>query len=66
MRCNRRCAARSTTTRACSPAFERAGFSGVQPVKRDAAPWQVVEEIEFRSVTVLAHKGEHLPATDCC
>lgn len=39
-------------------AFERAGFYGVHLVKRDAAPWQVVEGIEFRSVTVIAYKGK--------
>ncbi|MGQ0576304.1 MAG: methyltransferase domain-containing protein [Pseudonocardia sp.] len=39
-------------------AFERAGFYGVHLVKRDSAPWQVVEGIEFRSVTVVAYKGK--------
>ncbi|MGH3765493.1 MAG: methyltransferase domain-containing protein [Pseudonocardiaceae bacterium] len=39
-------------------AFERAGFYGVHLVKRDAAPWRVVEGIEFRSVTVVAYKGK--------
>ncbi|MGH3822104.1 MAG: methyltransferase domain-containing protein [Pseudonocardiaceae bacterium] len=39
-------------------AFERAGFYGVHLVKRDSVPWQVVEDIEFRSVTVLAYKGK--------
>ncbi len=39
-------------------AFERAGFHGIHLVKRDAAPWQVVEGIEFRSVTVIAYKGK--------
>lgn len=39
-------------------AFERAGFHGVHLVERDSAPWQVVEGIEFRSVTVLAYKGK--------
>lgn len=38
-------------------AFERAGFHGVHLVSRDATPWQVVEGIEFRSVTVVAYKG---------
>ncbi len=38
-------------------AFERAGFQSVSVAKRDAAPWRVVEGIEFRSVTVLAHKS---------
>jgi len=39
-------------------AFEQAGFHGVQLVRRDPAPWRVVEGIEFRSVTVVAHKGK--------
>lgn len=38
-------------------AFEVAGFGDVALDKRDEAPWQVVEGIEFRSVTVVAHKG---------
>jgi len=37
--------------------FERAGFSGLEVVKRESEPWQTVEGIEFRSVTVVAHKG---------
>jgi ubiquinone/menaquinone biosynthesis C-methylase UbiE len=39
-------------------AFERAGFYGMETVKRDEKPWRVVEGIEFRSVTVLAYKGK--------
>lgn len=38
-------------------AFERAGFYGIHLVKRDSAPWRVVEGIEFRAVTVVAYKG---------
>lgn len=38
-------------------AFERARFYGIHLVKRDSAPWRVVEGIEFRSVTVIAYKG---------
>jgi len=38
-------------------AFETAGFGDVTLDKRDEAPWRVVEGIEFRSVTVVAHKG---------
>jgi len=37
--------------------FEDAGFYGVEIVKWDNSPWQVVDEIEFRSVTVVAWKG---------
>jgi len=39
-------------------AFEEAGFYGMEIVKRDDKPWQTVEGIEFRSVTVVAHKGK--------
>lgn len=39
-------------------AFERAGFYGMEIVKRDDAPWRVVEGIEFRSVTIVAYKGK--------
>lgn len=37
-------------------AFREAGFCGVAYDKWDAAPWQVVEGIEFRSVTLTAFK----------
>lgn len=40
-------------------AFERAGFHGIHLVKRDSDPWQTVEGIEFRAVTVVAYKGKH-------
>lgn len=43
--------------------FERAGFSNVSLAQRDETPWQIVENIEFRSVTVTATKGE---AARCC
>ncbi len=42
-------------------AFSAAGFYGIQILKRDAAPWQTVEGIEFRSVTVEAFKGKQGP-----
>ncbi|HCE09538.1 MAG TPA: methyltransferase, partial [Oxalobacteraceae bacterium] len=38
-------------------AFIDAGFTAVKLDKWDAQPWQVVEGIEFRSVTLLASKG---------
>ncbi len=38
-------------------AFEEAGFQGVQVLKLDEEPWQTVEGIEFRSMTVEALKG---------
>ncbi|HEX5386744.1 MAG TPA: methyltransferase domain-containing protein [Gemmatimonadales bacterium] len=39
-------------------AFDRAGFYGMRIAKRDERPWRTVEGIEFRSVTVTAHKGK--------
>lgn len=39
-------------------AFERAGFHGMEIVKRDEKPWRVVEGIEFRSITIVAYKGK--------
>ncbi len=39
-------------------AFDRAGFYGMEIVKRDEKPWQTVEGIEFRSVTIVAYKGK--------
>src|SRR5438128_1015504 len=39
-------------------AFEKAGFYGIQILKRDVNPWRTVEGIEFRSVTVDALKGK--------
>lgn len=39
-------------------AFEEAGFYGVEFVKFESEPWQTVEGIEFRSVTVRAWKGK--------
>lgn len=39
-------------------AFEDAGFHGVELVKFEEEPWQTVQGIEFRSVTVQAFKGK--------
>ncbi len=39
-------------------AFADAGFYGIELLKRDTQPWQTVEGIEFRSVTVQAFKGK--------
>jgi SAM-dependent methyltransferase len=35
-----------------------AGFAAVKPDKWDARPWRTIEDIEFRSVTVTAVKGD--------
>ena len=39
-------------------AFERAGFYGIQILKRDLDPWRTVQGIEFRSMTIEAFKGK--------
>jgi SAM-dependent methyltransferase len=41
--------------------FERAGFYGVELLSRGAEPWQTIDGIEFRSVTVRAYKGKDGP-----
>jgi ubiquinone/menaquinone biosynthesis C-methylase UbiE len=45
-------------------AFEEAGFYGMHIAKRDAKPWQTIEGIEFRAVTVLAYKGKEGPCLE--
>jgi len=42
-------------------AFADAGFYGIELVKFETEPWQTVEGIEFRSVTVQAYKGKQGP-----
>ncbi len=45
-------------------AFLKAGFVAVAYDKWDAEPWQIVEDIEFRSVTIMAFKPEEIPLLD--
>ncbi|MBK1829453.1 methyltransferase domain-containing protein [Verrucomicrobiaceae bacterium R5-34] len=45
-------------------AFADAGFHGIEILKRDEAPWQTVEGIEFRSVTIQAWKGKQGPCLE--
>ncbi|MEM1206387.1 MAG: methyltransferase domain-containing protein [Acidobacteriota bacterium] len=45
-------------------AFERAGFYGIRILERQEEPWQTVEGIEFRSVTVEAFKGKEGPCLE--
>jgi len=45
-------------------AFQAAGFYGIAVDKRDAEPWQSVDGIEFRSVTVTAYKGKEGPCLE--
>lgn len=52
------CISGSYTEEGFLKAFEDAGFYGIEILKRDAEPWQTVEGIEFRSVTIRAWKGK--------
>jgi arsenite methyltransferase len=45
-------------------AFEEAGFYGIEIVKWQREPWQTIRGIEFRSVTVVAHKGKQGPCIE--
>jgi SAM-dependent methyltransferase len=38
--------------------FEQAGFYGIEILARQEQPWQVIDGIEFRSLTVRAFKGK--------
>ena len=62
------CIAGAYQENAFAQAFERAGFSDVTVVKRDEAPWQTVNGIKFRSVTIRAYKGDwtHKVSAGCC
>ena len=45
-------------------AFEAAGFYGISVAEWQSEPWQVVDGIEFRSVTVVAYKGKEGPCLE--
>ncbi|MDA1232972.1 MAG: methyltransferase domain-containing protein, partial [Planctomycetota bacterium] len=45
-------------------AFANAGFHGISIVKRQSDPWQTIEGIEFRSMTVVAWKGKQGPCLE--
>ncbi len=45
-------------------AFAEAGFHGITIGKRQSEPWQTIEGIEFRSMTVIAWKGKDGPCLD--
>lgn len=45
-------------------AFEEAGFHGIEIAKRAKQPWQTINGIEFRSVTVVAYKGKQGPCLE--
>jgi arsenite methyltransferase len=38
--------------------FEAAGFYGIEILSRQTEPWQVIDGVEFRSLTVRAYKGK--------
>ncbi|RMF23840.1 MAG: methyltransferase domain-containing protein [Cyanobacteria bacterium J083] len=38
--------------------FENAGFYGIEILKREEKPWQTIDGVEFRSMTVRAYKGK--------
>jgi hypothetical protein len=44
--------------------FEAAGFYGIRIVARQEEPWAVIDNIEFRSITVEAFKGKEGPCRD--
>ncbi len=52
------CISGALTEEAFLKAFSDAGFYGIQILRRDAGPWQTVQGIEFRSVTIEAFKGK--------
>ena len=39
-------------------AFEAVGFHGIEIAARQSEPWRTVEGVEFRSLTVVAHKAK--------
>jgi arsenite methyltransferase len=41
--------------------FEEAGFYGIEILSRQVEPWQVIDGIEFRSMTIRAFKGKEGP-----
>lgn len=44
--------------------FERAGFYGIEILVRQSQPWQTIDGIEFRSITVQAFKGKEGPCIE--
>ncbi len=50
------CISGALTERGFADALSQAGFAGVKLDKLEQTPWQVVEEIEYRSATYVAHK----------
>ena len=44
--------------------FTDAGFYGVEILKREEQPWQTIDGVEFRSLTVRAYKGKEGPCLE--
>lgn len=44
--------------------FEEAGFYGIEILSRQAEPWQVLDGVEFRPITVRAFKGKEGPCLE--
>jgi arsenite methyltransferase len=44
--------------------FEAVGFYGIEILKRETTPWQTIDGIEFRSMTVRAYKGKEGPCLE--
>ncbi|MGC9526434.1 MAG: methyltransferase domain-containing protein [Limnospira sp.] len=44
--------------------FEEAGFYGIEILTRQEEPWQAIDGIEFRSLTVRAYKGKDGPCLE--
>ena len=44
--------------------FVDAGFYGVEVLKREEEPWQTIDGVEFRSMTVRAYKGKEGPCLE--
>ena len=44
--------------------FENVGFYGVEILKREEKPWQVIDGVEFRSMTIRTYKGKEGPCLE--
>ncbi len=44
--------------------FEESGFYGIEILKREEKPWQVIDGIEFRSLTIRAYKSQKQASSD--
>ena len=58
------CISGALTEQGFLEAFEEAGFHGIRIMVRQEEPWQTVEGIEFRSVTLEAFKGKAGPCLE--